>query len=148
MLDSCPRYRPATVHIKKLCSLVWSHLFSKQKICKIFQHLVSKSKYKKTTELIILCATVQFNFSCCVCPLSQTRAFPPSGLGKNIRHYPAQRELSGKSLHKLLRHNWSRHLHQHFLWVQSAAGKVTPSLNIAHATPGYKRGNIKSHVLL
>lgn len=48
---------------------------SKQKTCKLFNIWF---QYKKTTTLILKCATVQLGFSCCRRPLSRSRVFPPA----------------------------------------------------------------------
>lgn len=79
---------------------------------------------RKTTEFILLCATVQFFLLLFVPPESE-RGVPSSSLSDNIRRRPAQREgFQAKSSQTAETQLERQQLRQHCLWGRSAAPKL------------------------
>lgn len=131
---------------------MWSHLPLNRKSAKYFNIWFQTQKLQENNWINhFMCHSPVFFFfffSCCVRPLRQRRVFPPESLSKNIRRCPARRELSGKVFTNCWNTAGGNKLHQLCLWVHPAAGKHTQSLNIAHATPEYKRRNVKGYIVL
>lgn len=79
-INSSSSCKPAPVRIKN--NVLWcGHIFlrnKKNKHLQNIQHLVANSEVQENSCINILCATAQFDFSCCLCPLSQRRVFPPA----------------------------------------------------------------------
>ena len=136
-LNSCSSCNPAPVHI----SYLWcGHNFFKkkqQKICKIFNICFQTQKQPIKSFYV-----PQLSFSCCFCPLSQRGVFPPaasaitSGVTRLRESFQATSSQTAEAQLEATAAPAYR------LWVHSAAGRHTRSLNIAHAAPGYKRRNI------
>lgn len=119
---------------------MWSHLPQNIKSTKFGFKL--KNTRKQTTEMNLLCATVLLSIYDSFCPPSQRRVFPPaasaitSDVAQPAESFQANSSQTAEAQLK------RQQLHQLHLWVRSASRKLVRSLNIAHATPGYKRKNM------
>lgn len=91
--------------------------------------------------MIRLCATILFSISSCFYPRSRRRAFPPAAPAITSDVAQPGESFQAKSSQTAGAQLKRQQLHQLRLWGCSAARGLTRSLNIAHATPGYKRRN-------